>query len=116
MKEKIFKPAAIALVITLGLGSAEVLASGFHHRGHGVHGRHGFIQSHKPHRFFGSHPGFQHRRGFDSRHFRDFQSRRFMEGFHPGFRHERFRHGFRHRQFDHGFHHPGFHGWSFTID
>ena len=50
MKEKVFKSAAVALVIALGLGSAEALASGFQHRGHGLHGRNGFIQGHKSHR------------------------------------------------------------------
>ena len=113
MKEKLFQPAAIALVLILGLGSAEGLAAGFHHRGRGFHGRQGFIQRHNAPRFFGSHPGFPHQRGFDSRHFRDFQSRRFLEGFHPDFHHQHFRHGFRHRQFDHRFDHPGFH---FRID
>ena len=110
MKEKPFKLAAIALVLILGLGSAEGLAAGFHHRGRGFHGRQGFIQRHNPPRFFGSHPGFHHHRRFDSRQFRDFQGRRFL---HPGFHHERFHHGFRQRQFDHRFHHPGFH---FRID
>jgi hypothetical protein len=137
MKGKVFKPAAIGLLITLGLGSAEALASGFHRRGHGLHGRHDFIQDHRAHRFFGS-PGLRHHRGFDSRHFSGFQSRRFLKpfrehhpSFHPGshhrrfhqgfrhrqfdhgFHHRRFRHEFRHRQFDHGIHHPGFH---FRID
>ena len=121
MKENVFKSAAIALVIALGWGSAEALASGFQHRGHGLHGRNGFVQGHKSHRFFDSHPRFHQHRGFDSRDFRGFQSRRFLKRFHrghhrslqPGFEHKRFGHGFRHRPFDHGFHHPGFHGRSF---